>query len=118
MNVSLHVDGEETSAVAFVGLAVGTNKELLKVPGDIAPVDGTPHDKLWVSHESHGIIRGEWEFFLQIDKQGVGILSIYVHLLKKLELWFETTSRTDILERIKDFIILAVLLLWKKKSIN
>lgn len=47
----------------------------------------------------------------------MGILSIYVHLLKKLELWLETTSWTDILQRVKDFIILAVLLLCKK-SIN
>lgn len=99
-NICLNINGEEISAVTLVGLPVGSDQELLKVPGDVVPTDGAPNDELWIGHESHSIITGERKLFLQIYKQGVGILSIDVHLLKELELGFEGIPRTDVLQRL------------------
>lgn len=56
------------SAVALIGLAIRTDQELLKVPGDVVPTDGTPNDALRIIHESHGIVAGDLKLVLQKDK--------------------------------------------------
>lgn len=97
--------------VALKGLSIRADQELLKVPGNIVPAHWTPDDGLWISHESQCIITGKWQAVFQVDKQGVCILSIHIHLLKELELWFKAIPWTDILQTFEDFIVLAVLLL-------
>lgn len=115
-NICLNVNSKETSAVALAWLPVRTDQELLKIPGYVLPTHWTPNDVLWISHERRSIVRGVWEFVLKIDKQGVGITSIHIHLLKELKLWFKAIPWTDILERSQDFIIFAIFLLQKTKQ--
>lgn len=99
LNVGLQIDGEKMTAVAFEGLSVGTNKELLKVPGHIISPDRTPDDGLGVSHQRHRLVRGKGELFFQINKQRMSIASIHIHLFKKMKFWFKTISWTDVFQR-------------------
>lgn len=50
LDVTLNVDGWESSAVAFEWLSVWPNEKLLKVPGDVIPANGTPDDAFGVVH--------------------------------------------------------------------
>lgn len=111
LDVSLDVAGEELPTVTLERHPIWSNEELLEVPGHVISADWAPDDELGVRHQGGRIITGVWEFFPQENKQGMGILSIHIHLLQELELWLKAFSRTDVLQRHKDFFILAVLLM-------
>jgi len=110
LDVSLDVAGEEPPAVTFERLSVWPDEELLKVPGHVVPAHWAPHDQLGVVHQGRGVVAGGWKPFPKEHEQGMGILPVHIHLLQKLKLWLEAISRTDVLERLDDFFILAVLL--------
>merc|ERR1719481_35010 len=50
LDISLDILGQEVPGVALDWVAVRTNEELLKVPGDVGPLDRLPDEELWVGH--------------------------------------------------------------------
>lgn len=110
LDVFLDIAGEEPPAVALEGDSVWTDEELLEVPGHVVPADWAPDDKLGVVDQAVWIIAGEWELFLEENKQGMGILPIHIHLLQEMKPGLEAISRPDVLQRQEDFFVLAVLL--------
>lgn len=72
---------QEFPAVAFEGDAVGPDEELLKVPGDVVPADGTPDDQLGVRKQRVGVVAGERQLFPEELEERVGILPVHIHLL-------------------------------------
>ena len=111
LDISLNVASQELSAIALIWFSVWANQQLLKVPSNVIPADWAPNDELGVGHEGHGVITGKRQLFLEIGKQGVGILSIHIHLLKKREFRLKAIAWTDVFKGLKDLIILAILLL-------
>lgn len=110
LDIPLNAAGEETAPVTLKGHSIRPDKKLLKIPGDVISLNRTPHDILGVGHERHRIIAGERKLVFEKHKQRMGVLSIYVNLLKELKFGLEAVSRTDIFQRQQNFIILAVLL--------
>lgn len=110
LDVSIDVAGQEPSAVALERHTIRADEELLEVPGHVVPGNRAPDDALGVVHEGRGLIAGEWEFLLQVHKQGMCVLPVNIHFLKQLKLGFEAISRTDVLQGQEDLFILAVLL--------
>lgn len=108
--VALDAARQEHPAVALEGDAVGPDEELLKVPGHVVPADGTPDDQLGVRDQSAWVIAGERQLFPEELEEGVRILPVHIHLLKKLKLGLESIPRTDMFQRQEDFLIPTVLL--------
>lgn len=99
LDICLDVAGKESAPIPLERLSVGTNEELLKIPSDVIPANGTPDDKLGVGHERHRLIAWERKLVFEILKQRMGIFSIYVDFLKQLEFGLEAVSRTDVFQR-------------------
>lgn len=116
LDVSLDVGRQEPPAVALEGHPVRPDEELLKVPGHVVPADGAPDDALGVGHQGGRVVAGERELLSQEHEQRIGVLTIHVHLLQELEFWLKAVPRTDVLQRLQDFFILAVLLKKEKKK--
>lgn len=110
LDVSLQVAGEEPPAVTLKRDAVLSDEELLEVPGHVVPADRAPEDELRIGHQRGRLVAGERELFPQVHEQRMSVIPIHVHLLQELELGLEAISRTNVLERQKDFFVLAVLL--------
>lgn len=98
MNVRLYVNGGELSAVSLKGLPLWPNKELLKVPGDIRPTDGTPDQEFGVLHEGAGVVVRIGELVFQVGKDRMCVFSIDVALLEDSEVGFEATTWTHMLQ--------------------
>lgn len=109
-DVSLDVTREEPPAVPLERHAIGPDEELLEVPGHVVPADRAPDDCLGVIHEGDRLVAGGRESLLQEHKQRMGVLPVHVHLLQELKVWLKAMTRTDVLQRKQDFVILAVLL--------
>lgn len=99
LDVALDVARQEFPAVALEGDAVGPDEELLKVPGDVVPADGTPDDQLGVRKQRTRVVAGDRQLFPEELEKRVGILPIHIHLLKELELGLESISRTYMFQR-------------------
>lgn len=110
LDVTLDVTGDEPPAVALERHSIRPDEELLKVPGHVVPADRTPRDQLGVIEQGSRLVAGVWERPPQEHKQGMGIFPVHIYFLQELELWLKAISRTDILQRHEDFLILAVLL--------
>lgn len=110
LDICLDVAGEESAPIPLERFSIGTNEKLLKIPSDVISANGTPYDKLGVGHERHRLIAGKRKLVFEILKQRMGIFSIYVGFLKKLEFGLEAVSRTNVFQREQNFFILAVLL--------
>lgn len=115
LDVALDAARQELPAVAFEGDAVGPDEELLKVPGHVAPADGTPDDQLRVRKEGAWVVAGERQLLPEELEEGVGILPVHVHLLQELKLGLESIPRADMFQRQEDFLILTVLLQRSRK---
>lgn len=110
MNVRLNVNGGIPFAVSFKGLSFWPDQELLKVPRDVVPADGTPDEESGVLHEGAGLVVGVGQFVLQIGKDWVRVCSVDVTLLKDGEVGLEPIAWTDVLQGLQDLTIGAVLL--------
>lgn len=114
MNVGLNVDGRERSAVSLEGVPLRGDEELLKVPGDVGPADGTPGQKPGVLHEGVWVVVWIGELVFQVGKDRVCVCSVDVALLKDGEVGPEAAARTHMLQGIHYLIIGAVLLQSRK----
>lgn len=110
MNVWLDVNGGIPFAVSFKGLSLWPDQELLKVPRNVIPVDGTPNEESGVLHEGAGLVVGVGQFVFQIGKDWVRVCSIDITLLKDGEVGLEPIAWTDVLQGLQDLTIGAVLL--------
>lgn len=110
MDVGFDVDGGELFAVSFEGLSLWPDEELLKVPRDVRPVDGTPDQKLGVLHEGVGVIVGVRELVFKVGKDRVRVCSVDVALLEDGEAGPKTSAWTHVLQGVQDLAIGAVLL--------
>lgn len=110
-DICFNIDGEEPSAVSLERFPVRADEELLKVPGDVIPVHRTPDDEFGITHQGHRVVTGLRQLLLEEHKQRVGVRTVHFQLLQKLEFWLKAISRTDVLQRQQNFIVLAVLLL-------
>lgn len=114
MNVGFSVDGRELSAVSLEGVPLRGDEELLKVPGDVRPADGTPGQEPGVLHEGVGVVVWIGELVFQVGKDRMRVCSVDVTLLKDGEVGQEAAARTHMLQGIHDLIIGAVLLQSRK----
>lgn len=110
MNVRLYVNGGELFAVSLKGLSLRPDEELLKIPGDVRPADGTPNQKFGILDEGSGVIVGIREFVFQVGKDWVRVGAVDVALLEDGEVGREATTRAHMLQGIQDLTIRAVLL--------
>lgn len=98
MNVRLYFNGGELSAVSLKGFPLRPDEELLKVPGDVRPADGTPDQKFGILHEGAGVVMGIGELVFQVGEDGMCVFSVDVALLKDGEVGFEAATWTHMLE--------------------
>ncbi|TNN87275.1 hypothetical protein EYF80_002477 [Liparis tanakae] len=92
------------------GLSLRPDEKLLKVPGDVRPVDGTPNQKLGVLHEGGGVIIRIGELVFEVGKDWMCACPVDVTLLKDCEAGLKAAARTNMLQGIQDLTIAAVLL--------
>lgn len=116
MNVGLNVDGRELSAVSLEGFPLRGDEELLKVPGDVVPADGTPDEKPGVLHEGAGVVVWVGQLVFQVGKDRVCVCTVDVTLLKDGEVGQEAAARAHMLQGVQDLIVGAVLLQSRRDS--
>lgn len=98
MNVRLHINGGEISAVSFERLPLRGDEKLLKVPSYIRAVDWTPNKKFGILHERAGVVVGVREFMFQIGKDWMRVCSVDVTLLEYSEVGLKAAAWSDMLQ--------------------
>ena len=87
---------------------------LITLPSPSPFLLSSAHDTLpAVVHEMIRVIRWKGKFLLQINKQWVYFVAIHFNFREHLYLWHKTVSRANILQRIQNFSIAAILLMPK-----
>lgn len=113
MNIGLDADGGELDAVSLEGLALWPHQELLKVPGDVIPADGSPNQMPGVLHQRVVVVVGVGQFVFEVGEDRVRVPSVHLALLKDGEAGLVPCARSDVPQRIQDLSIGAVLLVAK-----
>lgn len=110
LDVVLDLDGFEVPAVALEGHAVGSDEELLEVPGDVVAAHGGPDDVLRVGHQRGGVVVREGQCLLQEGEEWVRVLPVHLALLEHGEVGLVPLARTHVLQREQDLLVGGILL--------
>lgn len=110
LDVILDLDGFEVPAVALEGHAVGSDEELLEVPGDVVAAHGRPDDVLWVGHQRRGVVVREGQGLLQEGEERVGVLPVHLALLEDGEVGLVPVAGPHVLQRAQDLLVGGILL--------
>lgn len=110
LDVILDLDGFEVPAVALEGHAVGSDEELLEVPGDVVAAHGRPDDVLRVGHQRRGVVVREGQGLLQEGEERVGVLPVHLALLEDGEVGLVPVARPHVLQRAQDLLVGGILL--------
>ena len=70
LDILCYVRGQEVPGISLERRTIWTNQELLKIPGDVSPLDWLPDQELWIRHQTilnmKGVKMIKYEKYLKI----------------------------------------------------